>query len=57
MAFLAECIGALPKSYIAPDSFLYTAIVASSSYFGSIFLLRKKVSKINMVESLKGNRE
>lgn len=57
MAFLAEFIGALPKSYIAPDSFLYTAIVASSSYFGSIFLLRKKVSKINMVESLKGNRE
>lgn len=57
MAFLAEFIGALPKSYIAPESFLYTAIVASASYFGSIFLLRKKVSKINMVESLKGNRE
>ena len=57
MAFLAEFIGALPKSYIAPESFLYTAIVVSVSYFGSIFLLRKKVSKINMVESLKGNRE
>ena len=57
MAFLAEFIGAFPKSYIAPESFLYTAIVASASYFGSIFLLRKKVSKINMVESLKGNRE
>ena len=57
MAFLAEFIGAFPKSYIAPESFLYTAFVASVSYFGSIFLLRKKVSKINMVESLKGNRE
>ena len=57
MVFLAEFIGALPKAYIAPQSFLYTAVLACFSYFGSLFLLRRKVSKVDMVESLKGNRE
>ncbi len=57
MVFLAEFIGVLPKAYIAPQSFVYTAILACLSYFGSLFLLRRKVSKIDMVESLKGNRE
>jgi len=57
MVFLAEFIGALPKSYIAPQSFLYTALLVGLSYFGSLFLLRRKVSKVDMVESLKGNRE
>ncbi len=57
MAFLAEFIGAFPKVYIAPKSFVYTIILVSISYFGSLFLLRRKVSKVDMVESLKGNRE
>ena len=57
MAFLAEFIGVLPKAYIAPQSFVYTAVLACLSYFGSLFLLRRKVSKVDMVESLKGNRE
>lgn len=57
MAFLADFIGALPKAYIAPESFLYTAVLVCCSYFGSLFLLRRKVSKVDMVESLKGNRE
>lgn len=57
MVFLAEFIGALPKAYIAPQSFLYTAVLACCSYFGSLLLLRRKVSKVDMVESLKGNRE
>lgn len=57
MAFLAEFIGVLPKAYIAPESFVYTAVLACCSYFGSLFLLRRKVSKVDMVESLKGNRE
>lgn len=57
LVFLAEFIGALPKAYIAPQSFLYTAILVCCSYFGSLFLLRRKVSKVDMVESLKGNRE
>lgn len=57
MVFLADFIGALPRTYIAPQSFLYTAILTGCSYFGSLFLLRRKVSKVDMVESLKGNRE
>ena len=57
MVFLAEFIGALPKAYVAPLSFVYTALLVCSSYFGSLFLLRRKVSKVDMVESLKGNRE
>ena len=57
MVFLADFIGALPKAYIAPQSFIYSAILTCFSYFGSLFLLRRKVSKVDMVESLKGNRE
>lgn len=57
MVFLAAFIGVLPKTYIAPQSFLYTALLVCFSYFGSLFLLRRKVSKVDMVESLKGNRE
>ncbi len=57
MAFLAGFIGALPKAYIAPKSFLLAAGLICISYFGSLFLLRRKVSKVDMVESLKGNRE
>lgn len=57
MGWLAEFIGVLPKAYIAPQSFIYTIILACLSYFGSLFLLRRKVSKVDMVESLKGNRE
>ena len=57
MVFLADFIGALPKAYIAPQSFIYTALLACISYFGSLFLLRRKVSKVDMVESPKGNRE
>lgn len=57
MVFLADFISALPKAYIAPQSFIYTALLTCLSYFGSLFLLRRKVSKVDMVESLKGNRE
>lgn len=57
MVWLAEFMGVLPKTYIAPKSYLYTTILACCSYFGSLFLLRRKVSKVDMVESLKDNRE
>lgn len=57
MVFLAEFIGALPKAYISPRSFAYAAALACFCYFGSLFLLRRKVSKVDMAESLKGNRE
>ena len=57
MAFLAEFMGVLPKACIAPESLIYTAALVCMCYFGSLFLLRRKVSKVDMVESLKGNRE
>lgn len=57
MVLLAEFTGTLPETYIAPQSFIYTAVLACFCYFGSLFLLRRKVSKVDMVESLKGNRE
>lgn len=57
MVFLAGFIGVLPKAYVEPWSFVYTAVLVCCSYFGSLFLLRRKVSKVDMVESLKGNRE
>ncbi len=57
MVFLADFMGVLPKTYIAPRSFFYTAILTCCSYFGSLYLLRRKVSKVDMVESLKNNGE
>jgi putative ABC transport system permease protein len=57
MGILADFIGALLKAYIAPQSFVYSALLICLSYFGSLCLLRRKVSKVNMVERLKGNRE
>lgn len=57
LVFLASFIGVLPKAYIAPQSFVYTALLVCGSYFGTLCLLRRKVSKVDMVECLKGNRE
>ena len=57
LAWLAEFIGVLPQAYIAPTSFIYTTILSCCSYFGSLLLVRRKVSKVDMVESLKDNRE
>lgn len=55
--FLAEWIGTLVKSYIAPQSYLYTVAFTTVSYFASLWLVKRKVSKVDMVESLKDNRE
>ena len=57
MGWMSEFIGVLPKAYVAPQSFAYTTLLVCGSYFCSLFLLRRKVSKVDMVESLKGNRE
>lgn len=57
MGVMADFIGALLKAYIAPQSFVYSALLICLSYFGSLWMLRRKVAKVNMVESLKGNRE
>lgn len=57
MVWLADYIGMLPKAHVSPKSFLFTAGLVLISYFGSLLMLRRKVSKVDMVESLKGNRE
>ncbi len=55
--YLAEFIGSIIKTYISPASFVYTILLVLASYFGSLLLIRHKVSKVDMVESLKDNRE
>lgn len=57
MKIMAEFIGILPKVYVAPKSYAYTLALVCLGYFGSLFLLRRKVFKVNMVESLKDGRE
>lgn len=42
---------------IGPKSYLVTILLVCLSYIGSLFLLRRKITKVNMIESLKDNRE
>ena len=44
-------------TYISPRSYGYAIGLTLLSYFGSLWLLRRKVKKVNMIESLKDNRE
>lgn len=47
----------LIDSYIAPRSYVLSAGLTAICYFGSLWLLRRKVKKVDMIESLKDNRE
>lgn len=47
----------LIDTYIAPKSFCTAIGLTVLCYFGSLWLLRRKVKKVDMVESLKDNRE
>lgn len=38
-------------------SYLISILLTSGCYFGSLWLLRRKVKKVDMIESLKDNRE
>ena len=44
-------------TYISPKSYVLAIGLTGLSYFGSLWLLRRKVKKVNMIESLKDNRE
>ncbi len=55
--FFAEIDGMLMTVSIVPKSYLVTILLVCLSYFGSLFLLRRKITKVNMIESLKDNRE
>ncbi len=47
----------LIDTYIAPESYLISVLLTAGCYFGSLWLLRRKVKKVDMIESLKDNRE
>ncbi|MDO4337116.1 MAG: FtsX-like permease family protein [Eubacteriales bacterium] len=47
----------LIDTYIAPKSYLISILLTAGCYFGSLWLLRRKVKKVDMIESLKDNRE
>ena len=47
----------LIDTYIEPKSYLVSILLTAGCYFGSLWLLRLKVKKVNMIESLKDNRE
>lgn len=47
----------LIDTYIEPKSFCISILLTVGCYFGSLWLLRRKVKKVDMIESLKDNRE
>lgn len=47
----------LIDTYIEPESFLISVLLTAGCYFGSLWLLRRKVRRVDMIESLKDNRE
>ncbi len=47
----------LIDSYISPMSYLIAIGLTVLCYFGSLWLLRRKVKRVDMIESLKDNRE
>ena len=54
---IADMEGALIPTYISAKSYLVSVALTIVSYFGSLFLVRRKVQNVDMVESLKDNRE
>lgn len=47
----------LIDTYISVKSYLLSILLTAACYFGSLWLLRRKVKKVDMIESLKDNRE
>ena len=47
----------LIDTYIEPESYVISILLTAGCYFGSLWLLRRKVKKVDMIESLKDNRE
>lgn len=52
-----DMTGMLLKTHITLKSYIFTIFLTALSYFGSIFMIRRKIRKVDMVESLKDNRE
>lgn len=47
----------LIDTYIEPESYLISVLLTAGCYFFTLWLLRHKVKKVDMIESLKDNRE
>lgn len=47
----------LIDTYIGLKSYVISIMLTALCYFGSLWLLRRKVKKVDMIESLKDNRE
>lgn len=47
----------LMDTYIEPESYAISVLLTAGCYFGSLWLLRRKVKNVDMIESLKDNRE
>lgn len=47
----------LIDAYISFKSYFLSILLTVACYFGSLWLLRRKVKKVDMIESLKDNRE
>lgn len=47
----------LIDTYIQPKTYIISILLTTGCYFGSLWLLRRKVKRVDMVECLKDNRE
>ncbi len=57
MKWLASYIGMIISAIISPISYVIDILLTSVCYFGSVYIIRRKTKKVDMVESLKDNRE
>lgn len=53
----SEIQGAIYKTAFNPESIIYTIVIVVMCYVVSLRLVKRKINRINMVESLKDNRE
>lgn len=53
----ADILGYLMDVYIKPSTYLVSFLLTLAGYYVSVFFVSHKISKIDMVESLKDNRE
>lgn len=56
-AAFAEMEGMIVPTILKLSSVVFTVIIVSVCYFISLLFIRKKTSRVNMVESLKDNRQ
>lgn len=49
--------GVMYTAVISPKSIILTVVIVFACYFVSLFIIRRKAGNVDMVESLKDNRE